>query len=452
MVGVMGIAVVGITPLLDGGAVYRTHASWWTVALSIPGHLLLLLAWWQLGPSLRRPMVAIAAWMVAMIPLPPFHSGDAFAYAAQGWLVAHGQNPYYVPAGQAGAAGELVTSHWADTTSVYPPLSLELFALISRLFDGNLVLTPLAMRPPHIVAVLFLAWVLPRLAASVGVQRSTILWAGLLNPVVLVQWVGGIHNDAVMVAVLAAALWAAIHPGWRGWPGMLLGGVGIGVACAVKQSAAFAGLGVVALAWAACQGQLPEQLRTWWACARRAFIAGCASILTFAAITAASGLGYGWNRRTAGLPLMVSSNSPLSWIPAFLRNVDSIEISDVVRVLNVITLILVGVAVIWCIRRWGPQPPDEVGRPWRLTVMVLMSYALLGPGLQPWYVTWVLPFFALIRPSPRGWRALVVVSVAVGLIPALQDVVAPYIAMPLLLGPCIVLWQRLNKHEITVVP
>lgn len=450
--GVVGILLVALGPIIDSNGLLEHPGAWWRMGLTVPGHLLVLWSWWQLGPLWRRPGVTAAIWSAAMIAVPPLHSRDAFSYAAQGWLRTRGRSPYDVVSGDAGDPGLLVGVHWWDTTSVYPPLSIESFRLVSWLFDGHLFWTPVGMRLPNVVAIVVLIWALRRLADRIGVRGGVVVWAGVLNPVVLVQWVGGVHNDAVMIAALAVAFLLAGSSRWRGWQGMLLGGAGIGLAMAIKQSAAVAGVGLVALAWAAAQQRLPAARRTWWALLSRTASAGAMAVLTFVAISFATGLGLGWNNATAGNPLMASSNAPLSWLASFLRYRELAPENTVITGLTVVSAVLVVAGVVWAVVRYGPRPPEHVGHPWALVIGVLTAYAVLGPGLQPWYATWIIPFVALARPSRPWAHGFVVATVLASVIPALQDVVPPYVAMGILLVPGWFLWRWLRARDTAVLP
>lgn len=451
-VGVLGLLLVAGAATLDMEGLLERGASWWRPLLTLPGHLLVIVAWWQLGPAIKRPLAVLSVWVLALLFVPPLHSRDAFSYAAQGYLMTHGLDPYVVASGAAGEPGLLVGVHWFKTTSVYPPLSLELFGAVSRLFDAHLYWTVVGMRLPNLLAMAVLAWCLPKLAARVGVSRSAVLWAGLLNPLVLMQWVGGIHNDAVMVALLAVACLAAQSIRWRGYAGMLAGGALVGVAMAVKQSAAVAGLGVVALAWAAAAPHLEERRRTWGGLVRRTLAAGGMALAVFVLISLATGLGFGWNARTAGSPLAATSNAPISWVASFLRFHELLSPTGVIAVLTPLTSLLVVGAAVWLVLRFGPRPPATTGQPWALAAGVLTAFAILGPALQPWYLTWAVPFVILARPSRRWQQVWLLVVVLASVIPALQDLMAPYLAMGLLVVPGWLLWRRMRRLGTTVFP
>lgn len=446
------IVAASMAVALDMNGLLERGASWWRPLVTLPAHGLLLVAWWQLGPSWKRPLTTLSIWSGALLLAPPMHSRDAFSYAAQGWLVNNGLDPYLVPSGEAGDAGLLVGVHWFDTTSVYPPLSLEIFRFVSWLFDGHVWWTVVGMRLPNLVAMAVLAWCLPKLARRVGVAGRTALWAGLLNPLVVMQWVGGIHNDAIMVALVALACLVAQNPGWRGYGGMLAGGLGIGAAMLVKQSGAVAGVAVVALAWAAAVPHLEARRRTWWALVRRAAAAGAAAVGLFLAYSFLSGWGLGWRNPSAGSPLEATSNSPVSWVASFARFHELLPEETVTTVLTAATSLLIVAAVVLLVLRYGPRPPDEVGRPWVIAVGSLLAFAVLGPATQPWYLTWAVPFVALATPRLRSQHLWLVAVGAATLIPALQDLTAPYFAMFMLAVPAWLLWRRLVHSGTRVLP
>lgn len=450
--GVLGLVLVAAGVVFDTVGMLEADASWWRAILTVPGSAVLLLAWWRLRGRVARPGVVLAIWSATVALVPPLHSRDVYSYAAQGWLVAHGLDPYVVPSGDAGQAGLLVGQHWAATTSVYPPLALELFGGVSVLFRADLWWTALGMRLPNLVAIAVLAVVLPGLARRVGVDSRTALWAGLLNPLVIVQWVGGGHNDAVMVALLAVAFLAAHDAAWRGYRGMLLGGAVTGLAMGVKQSAAVAGLAVVALAWQAALPRLEPRRRTWPALILRAGAAGAVALLVFLGISLATGLGLGWRHPTAGSPLDAVSNAPLSWLAWLARLAWPTAPQAITPLLTAVSAGLVLAALGWLAVRHGPRPPDGAGRPWTLAVGALLAFAVLGPALQPWYLTWVAPFLALAAPSPRAQRAWLVTVAAVALLPALQDVMAPPVAMAVLAVPAWLALRWLRNHDVSFLP
>ncbi len=449
LAGALGLFLVVAAATIDRHGLLEVGSSPWRVVLSVPGTCLVLLAWWRLGPSWRHPRLVLALWSLVLLFSPPLHSRDSYSYAAQGWLMSRGLDPYSVASGDAAQSGLLVGIHWFRTTSVYPPLSLEIFGVVSRMFGGDLYWTAVGMRLPNLLAIIVLAWCLPKLADRASVSRRLVLWAGLLNPVMLVQWVGGIHNDAIMVAILAVAFLVAHDVRARGWWAMVAGGAMIGLAMSIKQSAAVAGVSMVALAWAASQPVLDEKSRTWWALALRAAAGGAAAVGAFGLLSWVTGLGLGWRNPSAGSPLQATSNAPISWVASFARFHELISDGRIISGLTLFTALLIVAGIVRLVLEVGPRPPDSVGEPWLLACGVLLAFAVLGPALQPWYLTWVLPFVVLARPSVRLQRFFLVVAFVCALLAPLQDVMAPYWAMGVLVLPVWALWRWLQRRDVT---
>ncbi|MFT3888663.1 MAG: polyprenol phosphomannose-dependent alpha 1,6 mannosyltransferase MptB [Arachnia sp.] len=416
------LAVCGVS--LDGGGLAERPAPWWRLACTLPGYAALFLAWWRLGPRWRHPRLTAILWSLPLLFSLPLHSRDAYAYAAVGWHAARGVDPYVVPLGQAGPAGALVGEHWAQTTTVYPALQVDVFALASRLAGADPYWTTVVLRLPSILALVLLALALPALARRLGVDPRVALWAGALNPVLLVQWVGGVHNDAPMVALAVAALLAAAAIGRRGWLGLVAAGVLLGLAMGFKQSAAPFGLGLVAVAWAARRDDAGEGgPRGWPRLALVAVVPAVASVAVF--LLTSWRWGLGWRAATAGSPVEAVSLAPLSWVAAGLRAAGLGQANGLVSAISV-ALIAAGVAWVWV--RLGPRA-DAVGRPTAFAAAVLAVVCLAGPALQVWYLTWLIPLLPLCGLGGR-WRGLWRVGiVALLLLPALQDVLPPPLAL-----------------------
>ena len=397
----------------------------------------LLFAWWRIGPRFPHPVVATVLWALPLLTCPLLFSLDVNAYLTQGWMVLGGHDPYVMTLGEPRLPGIAVGADWVDTTSVYPAGSLLIFAAVYWTSGGLPWLGILLFRLLHLACLLVVAWVVKRLAPRVGIPVNTALWAGIATPLLVLQWVGGLHNDAVLVAVIALAVLVATRGGWSG---LLLGGALIGLSLAVKQSGAAAGLGVVALAWAASPG------RDWWRLAGRAAAAGAVAVAVFVGVSWGSGLGFGWNNPTAGSPLAVMSDSPLSWISQALKLLgQEASLVSATRMLTLVAALAVLAAWVWLVARFGPRP-GEPGRPWVVLLGGLLAFALLGPALQPWYFTWVAPFVALALPDRRWQRIWLSATVVVVMAAATQG----SLGSPLLGLATWLLWRRLEEKDLDV--
>lgn len=426
LVGLLCIVTVVAVQYLDANGLMESGASWWRVLIQTSAYLGLLLSWWRLR-RYGRPLALSALWALPMLFALPMHSRDAYSYAAQGWLMSRGLNPYEVTSGEAGEFGLLVGRHWHDTTSVYPSLSLEIFGLVDRVSGSELWVTLVATRLLNVAALGVLAFALSRIARRVGVAAPFVWWLGIANPVVLVQWIGGAHNDAIMVAFMSVAIALACQPGWLM---LALSGVALGTAMGIKQSAALAGLGLVAVAW-----ERRRQHGGWLRLALVAALPGALSVLTFLAWSASSGLApFGWNEKSAGNPVAAPSNAPLSWVASFVR-FHELALPAVAN--QTIATFSYGLILVTLLGLWiwiGPKSRNS-GKPWLFLILSMLSFGVLGPAMQPWYLTWIIPFFAFARS--RWWGPLIV---GFTLLAALQDAVPPYVSMALVAPAVLATW------------
>ena len=398
----------------------------------------LLFAWWRIGPRFPHPVAATVLWALPLLACPPLFSLDVNAYLTQGWMVLGGHDPYVMTLGEPQLPGIVVGVDWVNTTSVYPAGSLLIFAAVFWASGGLPWLGILLFRLLHLACLLVVAWAVKRVAPRVGVPVNTALWAGIATPLLILQWIGGLHNDAVLVALIALAVLVATRGGWSG---LLLGGALIGLSLTVKQSGAAAGLGIVALAWAASPG------RDWWRLAGRAAAAGAVAVGVFVGVSLGSGLGFGWNNPTAGSPLAVMSDSPLSWVIQVMRFLgQEASLAPVMRVLTLVAGLAVLTAWVWLVARFGPRP-GEPGRPWVVLLGGLLAFALLGPALQPWYFTWVAPFVALALPG-RRWQRIWLSATVVVVMAASTQV---SLGSPLLGLAVWWLWRRLEAEDLDVL-
>ena len=397
----------------------------------------MLFAWWRIGPRFPPPVVATVLWALPLLACPLVYSLDVNAYLTQGWMVLGGHDPYVMTLGEPQLPGIAVGIDWVDTTSVYPAGSLLIFAAVFWASGGQPWLGILLFRLLHLACLLVVAWAVKRIAPRVGVPVNTALWAGIATPLLILQWIGGLHNDAVLVALIALAVLVATRGGWSG---LLLGGALIGASMTIKQSGAAAGLGIVALAWAASPG------RDWWRLAGRAAAAGAVAVGVFVGVSLGSGLGFGWNKPTAGSPLAVMSDSPLSWITQAVKLLGQEgSLTLVIRILTLIAGLAVLTAWVWLVVRFGPRP-GEPGRPWVVLLGGLLAFALLGPALQPWYFTWAAPFIALALPNRRWQRIWLSATVVI----ALAATTRIAFGSPLLGLAVWLVWRRLEAKNLDV--
>ena len=116
-----------------------------------------------------------------------------------------GLDPYSVgPVSLPGPFLDEISGMWVDTPAPYGPLWLGLGRAIATLTGDRVVTTVLFMRLLAVAGLLLVARYLPRLAAACGADPRGALWLGVLNPLVLVHFVAGGHNDALMLGMVVA--------------------------------------------------------------------------------------------------------------------------------------------------------------------------------------------------------------------------------------------------------
>jgi hypothetical protein len=365
------------------------------------GLALLGLGWWwyrRSSGTVRDSFVTLALWVAPLLVAPALFSRDVYSYLAQGLMLDAGLDVYrFGPAALGGVVADQVPALWQHTPSPYGPVFLVVAHAVTAIVDAHLIAGVLAMRLVALAGLALLAGSIPVLARATGLAETNALWLAALNPLVLIHLVGGAHNDALMVGLLAAGLAAAVRH--RPMVATLL----VVTAALVKAPAAL-GLCAVAAIWAT---QLPGPRPA----VRAASIVGAVAVAATVAITRIAGTGYGW------IGALSTPVSPGNWSPTGLLGhwtADLLAHDDVGAALAVqlwrwagILATLIVAALVWTYRqRLGPLYGLGI---------VLLALVIFGPALRPWYVIWGLVPLAVAAHQPRVRRALALLCA--GLLP-----------------------------------
>ena len=362
------------------------------------GLALLGLGWWwyrRASASVRESWVTLALWAGPLLAAPALFSRDVYSYLAQGLMLEAGLDVYrFGPAALGGVVADQVPAIWQHTPSPYGPVFLVVARMVTGVVDAHLIAGVLAMRLVAVAGLTLLAGSVPVLAKAAGLAGTNALWLAVLNPLVLIHLVGGAHNDALMVGLLAAGLAAAV----RHRPVLA---VFLVVAAALVKAPAALGLAAVVAIWAS---QLPGR----WPAVRAASVVGAVAVAVTVAITRIAGTGYGW------IGALSTPISPGNWSPTGLLGrwtADLLAHDDVGAALAVdlwrwagILATLIVAALVWTYRhRLGPVYGLGI---------VLLALVLFGPALRPWYVIWGLVPLAVAAHQPRVRRALALLCAA----------------------------------------
>jgi alpha-1,6-mannosyltransferase len=367
------------------------------------GLALVLGAWLVLGLLLRRgasvrPLHRIACmWAAPLLIGPPIFSRDLYSYAADGLMVHRHISPYEFGPAALGASKFLapVSHAWLTTPSPYGPLFLRIAHGAVRLSGGSVVSTIMILRLFEVAGVVLIAVSLPALARAAGKDPARAVWLGVCNPLVLFHFIGGGHNDALMIGLIVAGLAVATTAN-RPLLGVLLCMLAATIKAPAVLPAAFIILDAVRRVPA--ERRLPVFAR----------LAGSGA-LAFGVVTWACNLGWGWIG-ALGIP---GTNRTLLTPTTFLAHWISFVVGHETEVLNLVRVAaavatLVGVVyLLWRAPKIGTV---------RACGFALALIVALGPIVLPWYALWGIVVLAAVgRRIERGFAifASLVLSVTV---------------------------------------
>lgn len=389
--------------------------------LIVIGVLLLVRGWWLLKPevgSLRfHSGLVVTLWSLPLLLVPPLLSNDAVLYADLGWSLMQGVNPYEAGLGGAGGpfAGQ-IDPLWYGHGVAYPPLTLRLQQLIVAATGAHPYFSVVALRIPALASVAAMLWLVPRLADALGIPRRGAVWLAVLNPLLVIHFIGAAHNDAPMVALSLLALWLVVRVP-APWMSLLVAPIVVGVAMGFKQQGGLTVVAVAGLPVSATLAALPLARRLWllgW----RTAIATVVTVLTFVVASLAAGLGFGW---TAWLDLMGLAGTPAPLALLAKGGALLVELAggDPTAFLRVAGLVTTGVLL--AVLAWiGVRFAD---RPLAVVAWGSLAIAVLGQAMHPWYLPWSLALLALIPLTRTQRRWVFGLAVAFTIWNSLQTVI-----------------------------
>lgn len=403
------------TPATPGQALMRDLfgykiTEYLAVAVVLTGVALLFDAWLRLRDFVADGVISARAtlflWCLPLLLAPPLFSSDGYAYAAQGNLVTMGINPY--EAGPVEARDGFVAwvdPLWRATPSPYGPLALQINAFMVVLSGYRPLAAAILMRLPALLGVIGIVWGLTKLSRSLNVDPGKALWWGVLNPIFILHFVGGLHNDALMVGFGVVALALASQRK------LLLGSVFLGLGMLIKQPIAALGPAMVLLA---CVDWKTRAMPSLTALVRRIVAAGTVTIATFVVGTAATGLGYGWVN-ASGVPGTVGSLSPSynfgSLLRGFLRQVAGVSYTDLRtfgKLFSTTVMVVGALAVVaWAI--WMLGKADRV---FGYICWGMLLLAAVLPAVQVWYLLWGGVFIGFVKMRENTQRIVLLGMIA----------------------------------------
>jgi hypothetical protein len=370
-------------PLTGGGSALSTH----TFVLLLAA---MTLAWLVMLVCARAIPVWILVGGVVLATLiftlaPPLLSTDVFNYIAYGRMEVRGYNPYsHGPVVlQDDVVWPFIGHLWKAVPSAYGPLFTLLSYALAPLGVAAALWVFKALTGVACLAIAGFTWATAR---RLGVSPNFAVAFVVLNPALLVYGLGGAHNDLLMAAFLAGAVYLVV----RGWPAA--GGAALVGAVAIKVTG---GLAFPFLLLAT---------RPRWR-----FLAGFVATAVVAAAASFAIYGSALVHMLDALHTARRFDSIISNVPTFVAYYahlarpggHAFHLMMAAAVVAIAALI----AAAW---RWG----SWLGAAAVAACIVIVT----AKWVLPWYVILALPFAALARRPP----AAVVAAAVTALLLAMQ--------------------------------
>ena len=411
------------------------------------GVTLMLSAWLWLGRRVlagdasEYTMVASAAfWLAPLLLSVPLFSRDTYSYLAQGALLRDGFDPYAVgPIDNPNALLDNVSPIWTITTAPYGPAFIMIAKLITMLVGNHVIAGTMLLRLCMLPGFVLLIWATPRIARHIGANVPIALWICALNPLVIIHLMGGVHNEMLMVGLMAAGIALTLNS--RHIAGIALIAVGV----AVKATA---GIALPFMVWVwmrhLCERRGYRPLRAFAAAAGTSVLI---FVAVFAVLSGVAGVGLGWLTALAGSVKIINWLS----IPTAAANLIhaigglffSVSFYAVLQVTRAVGIAIVGVALplLW----WRFRHDDRqalTGIAWAMLVVVLFA-----PAALPWYYSWPLAVLAPLAQSRRAVAAIAAFSTWIMVIFKPDGAHGMYSWPHVLLATAVALfaWRTLNR-------
>lgn len=327
--------------------------------------------------TMKATMWTFALWSLILLFATPLFSGDVYVYFLDGEVMVRGFDPYVAGVSAMGPVPDVHMVHplWRDTNTMYGPVFMRLAQGIALLTNGNLIAGVIILRVIAIASIALAAISLKVLAERF--DRPAVLGVvfGILNPVTMLHLIGGAHNDATMVGLLAAGL-ALGYTSNR--ISLRILALALCAAAAAFKIPAFAGALVLGWSWA---GVYASRFRR----VIYAGIAGVAALALFEIQTLATGMGWGWLNAShvPGLahPLLSIPNAIALSFGGLVG--EGYPLNDITRPLALFSSAAVAV---WLILRTGANAePYKVVRAFGWALLII---SWTGPAVYPWYLAW----------------------------------------------------------------
>jgi len=377
------------------GLVFSSLLLWGGVAV-------MLIAWLLLGrrvvdrTATTYTMLATTGfWLTPLLLSAPVFSRDTYSYLAQGALLRDGFDPYVVgPIENPNPLLDDVSPIWTTTTAPYGPVFILVAKFVTMVVGDHVIQGTMLLRLCMLPGLVMLIWAAPRIARHVGANGPAALWICVLNPLVIIHLMGGVHNEMLMVGLMMAAIALTLQdrPVW---------GVGlIAIAVAVKATA---GIALPFMVWM-WMHRLREK-RGLGPARAFGFATGASALIfvvVFAVVSWLAGVGLGWLTALAGsvkiinwLTVPTAVANLVNAIGGLFLPVNFYAVLEVTRIAGV-AIIAISLPLLW----WRFRHDDREA----LTgiALAMLVVVLFVPAALPWYYTWPLAVVSALAQSRQS--------------------------------------------------
>ncbi|MFX0572980.1 alpha-(1-_6)-mannopyranosyltransferase A [Nocardia nepalensis] len=400
------------------------------------GVLLMITAWVRLGRTtigfgdrpdagvtLNELRAIVGIWIFPLLFAVPMFSRDAYSYLAQGALLRDGFDPYVSPpVANPGVLLDNVSPVWTATTAPYGPIFLLLGRAITAITGDNVVAGTIALRLVMLPGLALMMWAVPYLTKHLGGKPAVALWLAVLNPLVLIHLIGGVHNEMLMVGLMCAGIALVLERHH------VAGIVVVAIGVAIKATA---GVALPFLVWiwmlhererralqraaqspgaTASVGSEAEPARPSAEVPHPALmfakIAGLGLSVfaaVFVAASASAGVGIGWLTALSGSKKIINWLSLPTIMAHMVRWVTPFAMDPVLVVTRALCAVALVAVLAWTWWRFRHSEREAVFG----ILIAFVAIVILSPAALPWYYSWPLALAAGFALSTTTLMVLV---------------------------------------------
>lgn len=354
------------------------------------------------GRGLAR---VLAMWSAPLMLSFPILSRDVYSYLAQGRMLHAGKSPYAegvsaLPGWFDGGSDSL----WAQSPSPYGPFFLVLARIIYFASNGIPEIGVGLLRVIAVLGVWGCYHFTAKLAQKMGQSANWANWAIVGNPLFLLTMIGGVHNDALMIAGVFSAFAYAYDR--RPMAATMALAIAVSVKPIVLLALPFIGLVLL--------GRSPSMRERWkiWA---KVLALSLTWLLLIGAVT---NLWFGWLLAMFTAGDAAFPYAPVGLIGWSLSNLAGIFGADI-SLVNAIVVGVFQVIALAIVARLALA--KDTSSPVRLAAWALSAVVLLAPIIQPWYILWLMALFAISHKVSWGSEKLMIYASSLILVAVFVD-------------------------------